>query len=353
MKGLLLVFLLVFTGQSIRSFATPHEESSKFAIGSIYYFGYEGIDLTKVQERLPVRVGDLVSLDKRDMWGSTRKVIERVTGRPSTEISPVCCDASHRLILYIGLSGESYRPLSTVKPQGNAHLLEAAVNLYDKKMEALVNAVQRGASDEDDSMGYAVSKDPAARKIDLEVRAYAAKRGPEFEDVLRGSSDAHQRQVAAELLGYADRSPAQIGSLAAAVNDADRDTRNNAVRALAILARAKDSGSLNVDPAPFIALLFSGDWSDRNKGSLLLFELSAQRDPSLLSELRGHVLQPLIEGARWDLGHAYPFLVILGRIADMSDKQIYELIDEGNIDRIIQAAQHVQESSPVARAQQN
>ena len=47
------------------------------------------------------------------------------------------------------------------------------------------------------------------------------------------------RAAAATLLGYANRSRAQIDALVHAANDTDRVVRNNAVRALGVLASAQ------------------------------------------------------------------------------------------------------------------
>jgi hypothetical protein len=100
--------------------------------------------------------------------------------------------------------------------------------------------------------------------------------------------------------------------------------RNNAVRALGVLASAKDTGGITVDPTPFIALLYSGHWTDRNKSSLLLAQqLKRSRDPILLKALRDKALPPLIEGARWgDPGHSIVFLDILGCIEGVPDAEL-------------------------------
>jgi hypothetical protein len=61
----------------------------------------------------------------------------------------------------------------------------------------------------------------------------------------------------------------QVKALAQAVADPDDEDRNNAVRALPVLSAARNTGPLLIDPQPFITLLFSGKWTDRNKGSIL------------------------------------------------------------------------------------
>lgn len=343
MKRLSLVILpLLFLAISSHAPAASPDESPAFQVGEIYYFGYQGLDLKKLQANLPVHIGDTVYPERRGFeWQAIRDTVKQVTGSAPTNIERVCCDESHNLILYIGLCGTSSHPFpSASPPRGSDHLEEAALKLYDQQETAMVEAVRRGASGEDDSKGYAISKDPATRQIDLAVRAYAAHRGPELEKVLRNAADPQQRRVSAWLLGYADRSTAQIQSLAKAASDADSEVRNNAVRALGVLASDRNAGPVGIAPGPFISLLFSGQWSDRNKGSLLLEKLTRQRDPALLAELRDKAFQPLIEGAGWDPGHAGFFLLILGRIANLPEDRLRKLVDAHDTDQIIQTAEH-------------
>jgi hypothetical protein len=56
---------------------------------------------------------------------------------------------------------------------------------------------------------------------------------------------------------------------------------------------------LVVRPAPFIDLLNSIEWTDRNKSSFALEMLTESRDPALLLDLRARALRSLIEMARW------------------------------------------------------
>ena len=86
---------------------------------------------------------------------------------------------------------------------------------------------------------------------------------------------------------------------------------------------------------PFIALLNSPVWTDRNKSSLALDDLSAARDPKLLEALRRDALTSLVEMARWKSeGHATPSLRILARIAGLPE----EAVKISDRERIITAA---------------
>jgi hypothetical protein len=335
-KGLLLLVLFCLgAGSSV--FA--QDEHIPFQVGQINYFGYGGIDLAPIRAQLPLHVGDTITFATFDD-AAIKSFITRTIGHPPTDVGTVCCDDSKRLLIYIGLGGTSSRLLPTANsPRGSDHLATGALKLYDRQMSALESAVRRGAAGEDDSKGYALNTDPALRQIELSIHRYAMTREAEFERVLRNAADPRQRRAASEFLGYVPRSSMQIKALAEAVSDSDEEVRNNAVRALSVLAAARNARPLAIDPQPFIALLFSGKWTDRNKGSLLLARLTESRDPVLLAALRKEALQPLVEGSSWsDSGHTGAFLMILGRIADIPEDKLQQMIAGGNSAAIIAAA---------------
>jgi hypothetical protein len=312
------------------------------AIGQINYFGYGGIDLQPIEAALPIKVGGVLSLDglesTRDLIGQR---IRGITGHVPTNIDFVCCDEHSHLLIFIGLGGTSSRtPPFRSNPNGPDHLEPAALKLYQQSMDALMAAVQRGSAPEDDSNGYALNSDAELHRIQLLIRAYALDRAPELERVLRDAADPKQRQVSATLLGYAKRSPSQVQGLADAILDPDSEVRNNAVRALMVLTSAKSTEPIHLNLTSIGALLSSGVWSDRNKASLLLDNLTASRDPATLHELRATALDALIEGASWhgDPGHAGAFVILLGRIANLSEEQLLPTPDAIAIARIIEKA---------------
>jgi hypothetical protein len=333
------LFLLVLFCLGTSSSVFAQDEHTPFQVGQINFFGYGGIDLAPLRTQLPLHIGDTISFATFDD-AAIRSFLTRATGRPPTDVNLTCCDNSKRLLIYIGLSGTSSRPMPTTSsPQGSEHLAASALKLYDQKMSALESAVHRGAAGEDDSQGYAISIDPALREIELSIHTYAMSREAEFERVLCKAADPRQRRIASEFLGYVPRSSAQIKALAQAVGDSDGEVRNNAVRALSVLAAARNARSLAIDPQPFIAMLFSYKWTDRNKGSMLLARLTEGRDPALLAALRKQALPPLVEGGSWsDPGHAYAFLMILGRIADIPEDKLGQMIEGGDGAAIIAAA---------------
>jgi HEAT repeat protein len=133
-----------------------------------------------------------------------------------------------------------------------------------------------------------------------------------------------------------------VPDLEYAMSDPDSGVRNNAMRALAIIAKYgydHPAARIKVSPDPFIKLLNSLDWTDRDKAGFALVQLMQTRDPVLLAELRQRALPALIEMARWKTpGHADMFCVILARIAGMPDKEIQSNLQRGEKEKIIAAA---------------
>jgi hypothetical protein len=187
-------------------------------------------------------------------------------------------------MVYIGLPGESYAPLTfNPAPAQNVRLPKAAVALRDDMENASMNAVMKGQATEDDSQGYALTNEPKTRKIQLAMREYALRNEGLLCQVLVSSSDAQHRATAAQMLGYPRQSDEQVNALVSASLDADDGVRNDAVRALMVLARAKPDVSTQIPPEPFVRLLRSAMWTDHNKASLLLLALTDSRDPKLLT----------------------------------------------------------------------
>jgi len=103
-----------------------------------------------------------------------------------------------------------------------------------------------------------------------QFRDYALRNEALVFDVLASSSGARHRAIAAQMCGYGRQSNEQIDALVHASLDGDDGVRNDAVRALAVLAGAKPQLAQRIPAATFIRLLRSGSWSDHNKGAALL-----------------------------------------------------------------------------------
>ncbi len=310
-------------------------------IGEIEFFGYGNIDVHNVRKALPAKEGDPFPGELKEsaamLAGISRAVKQRI-GRSPSDVSPVCCDERGNGIIFIGLGGREIR--YNPEPKGTAQLPPEALNLYQNFTAAVARAVQKGDAEEEHSKGYALAtNDPALRAAELAMHDYAVNHAALIEQVLSSSAADAQRIAAAELLGFAPESRSQIDALVRATRDSNETVRNNAIRALMVQA---DSGAALAKQLPateFIDLLCSGTWTDVNKASSLLVYLTRRRDPKLLAELKSRALDRLLEIARWRTGHADAGRMILGRIAGIDEARLTKLVESGDVNAIIAAAQ--------------
>jgi hypothetical protein len=312
-------------------------------IGAIDFFGYSGNDLNKVRASLPIHEGDLFEAMDSKVFETIERIRESIktsTGKPPTDVAPVCCDAHGNYMIFIGLAGNSNRKTSYhPEPKGKMSLPSNIVSLYRQLMELNGSLVSQGRATEDRSKGYALSTDESLRTKQLEARTFALRHQRLLSQVLRSSADPEQRTVASHFMGYARQSRSQTADLVWATRDADDGVRNNAIRALGVLAESNSKIAAQIPPGPFVEMLVSGIWTDRNKGGYVLEQISKSRSPKLLALLRAEALEALIEMARWQSGgHAASARTILGRIAGIEEKRLGEMIAAGEIEQIIEAA---------------
>ena len=121
---------------------------------------------------------------------------------------------------------------------------------------------------------------------------------------------------------------AVLPDLVQAARDPDEDVRNNAMRAIAVMADyAQDHPELGIeiDYTPFIEMLNSPIWSDRNKAIAVIHSLASGGDPALLMALREEAFDSLLEMARWQSpGHARWAFFTLGRVLGLKENDIRE-----------------------------
>ena len=121
--------------------------------------------------------------------------------------------------------------------------------------------------------------------------------------------------------------------------------RNNATRALAVIAMFAQRHprlGIHVPYESLVAMLDSPTWTDRNKSSFALAQITASRELALFALLRARALPSLIEMAHWfHLPHAGPALTILGRLAGMPDADIYRTLQRGDRAPILEAAKRI------------
>jgi hypothetical protein len=295
--------------------ATAMGQEAPKRLGLIEFFGAKGLDTAAVRASLPVHEGD--PFDPMKFNGSAVKAaVTNATGHPPTDLGMVCCDGGGNFMLYIGLQGANYREVKFhMRPTGKALLSPEFKKAYDASMDAWGKAVMAGHIDEDRSQGYSLLKDPVAREKQLAFRELVLRDEKSVNAVLAGAAEDEQRAIAASALGYARTSEQQVAALVEASLDASDSVRNNAVRALVVLAQAHPDLARKIPPEPFLRLLSSGSWSDHNKGVGLLDCLTMSGEPKVLDLLRAQSMDTLQEMAHWrNPGHAGSALAILQRL---------------------------------------
>ena len=287
-----------------------------------------------MRKALPIHEGDKVP----ESTDALKQAILQITGSEATDIAGVCCDDKGQSMVYIGLNGKSHRAFQyNPVPKGATRFPPDVIKLYDEEMDAVFDAVKRGDAGEDDSKGYALSNDPKLRSKQLAMRDYALRHEELILQALE-SADAKQRIAASALWGYAQQSKKQIVALVRASRDPDSTVRNNAIRVLDVLCSSNPKIAAEIPVSEFVPMLFSGSWTDRNKGTRLVELISANRDPKLLAQLRAEALDPLLEMACWrSPGHAYSARILLGRIAGIEEKLLTEMVNKGQLQPIIDA----------------
>jgi len=315
-------------------------QDKTFAIGEIEFYGYSHLQLDRIRTALALHEGDVIAIpDFPAAKEKIRESVKREVGRDATDVSFVCCDNHANLMIYIGLPGDSSRRFRyNALPKGSVRLPRSILDLYDRAMDLTMEAVQKQPA-EDNSKGYGLSAYPPLRETQLAIRKFAIHNELLIRSRLRSSAEPGQRRAAAHALGYARQSKAQIAALVHASRDADGTVRNDAMRALGVLALSSENISAWIPAEHFARMLNSGVWEDRNKAGLLLGVLSRGRDPRLLRLLRSEALDSLMEMARWrDPNHASDARMILGRIAGIEEGHLAKMVASGSVDEIINAA---------------
>lgn len=295
-------------------------------IGIIDLYGNRSVGENALRNALGLRVGDSISISRDSLVSR----LLRLRGVRNADVAAVCCEDG-RTILYVGIDelGTSVTKAATI-PSGKVRLPQSMLDAEQTFMHAMVEGVQKGIAGEDDSRGYTLYAYAPARAAQHPLLTYAAQHANVLRDVLAHSADAEHRAIAAQLLPYAGATQRAIDDLATSMGDPTETVRNNAMRALGVLAayaRANPALNLRVPVTRFSQMLNSIVWTDRNKAAFALMPLTESRDATLLQDLANTSMSALADMARWKSpGHAMPALVILARIAGIPDDSIFPMI---------------------------
>jgi len=308
-------------------------------VGSIDLYGLRKTTPQQVREALGINVGD--SLTALTLFEVPAR-LAALPGVASAAVDPVCCEDG-KTMLYIGVAEDSTPALDLrAPPNGASRLTPDVIQAGVAFDEAHTRAIMRGFMSEDVSQGHSLMADSVARMIQLQFVTLASKHLDTLRKVARTAADADHRALAVQVLGYAPNKASVVPDLVYAMRDPSSDVRNNATRALWVIAmygRQHPELKITVPYEPFIDLLNSLSWTDRNKSSLALLQLTESRDPKLLAALKARAFESIVDIARWtNPGHAMAGIMMLGRMAGIPDQEIYAMFERGERDKIIAAA---------------
>ena len=308
-------------------------------IGSIDFYGARKTTHAQMREALGLSVGDSVSA--LTLFTIPARLAD-LPGVGSAAVDPVCCEGG-KTMLYVGIIEEGAPEVKLHQPpEGVSRLSADVVSLGQAHGYAHQRAIMRGIVSEDISEGHSLVSDSTVRIIQRRFAAIAATNLDSLRTVLRTSADADHRALAAQIMGYAANKQSVVEDLVYAMRDPAAEVRNNATRALALiagLAQRRPELGIRVPFEPFIDLLNSLAWTDRNKASLALMQLTESRDPAMLAALKARAFDSIVDIARWtNPGHAVPGVFMLARMAGISDADAFAMYERGEKEKIIEAA---------------
>lgn len=290
-------------------------------IAAVEVYGARTVPPDEVRRAAGLEAGQPVPDDGRAIEARLR----RLSGVSDAQVSVVCCEDGGSVV-YVGIQEGASALALRPAPSGVVPLPDEIVSTETAFAAALQDAVEHGRTEEDHSAGHALMKDPRARAAQERFIDLAALYGDSLRTVLRESRFPLQRALAAEVLGYVPDKRSAVQALTPALTDPSPDVRNDAARALWIIAGyAQDKPELRaaIPLEPLIAMLQSVVWTDRNKASLVLMALTSTRDSAVLAMLESRARASLEEMARWTTGHALAPYVILGRMDGKDDREIF------------------------------
>jgi hypothetical protein len=331
------VLILLLSGMLAGPPAQQSEQQGP-TIGVIDFYGLRTVSESKAREALRLKEGD--APPESTLPAQLR--LEAIPGVLQSRLIFVCCNAG-KATLYVGLE-EKGSPATRFRaaPFGAAHLYADVLEAGAAYEKAYSEAEQLGEMGEDELEGHSMMRYPPARAVQQQFVKLAALHLAQLRDVLRTGANAGQRALAAQVLGYDADKKEVVGDLIYGMSDPSEEVRNNSTRAvwlIGMLAQRKPELGIQVPAQPFVDLLNSIVWIDRNKASLALTELTDKRDPVILAAVREHALPALVDMARWKaMVHAQAALFLLGRIGGLSDEEIQKDCDSGDRKAIIAAA---------------
>ncbi|MCW3116514.1 MAG: hypothetical protein JWM28_596 [Chitinophagaceae bacterium] len=309
-------------------FISSVSPAQPFQVGVVEVYGNYTIPENIIREKLGVAIGDVLQADSFSINKEvfTNRLLT-VPGVKRAHIAAVCCTPENKLILFAGIDERDSAVFSYRKsPVSKIKLPREITSNYNESMKIELEAIQKGNAGEDDSQGHALLNYPPAQPLAAKTMIYAKQYFVELRRVLHDSYDPGQRAVAAQVIAYAPDKKEIVNDLLSAVKDDDETVRNNAARALGVIAgyaNEKPELGINMPATVFIDMLNSVVWTDRNKGGFVLLKLTAKRDENVLDEMKKKAVPALLQMAKWkSTSHAESFYFLAGRLAGFSNQEI-------------------------------
>ena len=254
------------------------------------------------------------------------QTIEAIAGVFRVEVNLGCCDHAGKGTLTVGIV-EKGSPVMAFRavPVLPVRLPTEIIGTYRRCMDAWERAVRIGDNQDNVEEGHSLMANSEVRAIQLRLIPLAWKHFGVLRRVLRDSAFGEHRAAAAWVLGYAPDKASVTSDLVYASGDPDALVRNNAMRslwAIASLSTSKPELDIHIPGDPFIDLLNSIVSTDRNKALAVLSEITGNRPPNIMAELRGRALPVLAQMARKADG--FSAYLLIARMAGLAEKRIAE-----------------------------
>lgn len=311
-----------------------------FPVGEVELFGHTGLNEAAIRKELPIQEGkDLLLDDMLAVQSKLEQALIKTTGKKPTDMAIVGVNVKGKYMVFVGVAGPTVKTIAYRTGLTAGVILPAeATDLYKAFEARLLPAISSGGGAEDHSKGYALFSDPELTATQLKMRDFAVKNEPILRQVLDSAKDPVQRKAASMILGYVDHSQAQIECLVRAVSDPEGVVRNNAVRSLGVILKSDETAPKYIAAGVFVDLVRSGTWTDRNKGTMVLEELTKAREPKLMAQIRKEARPSLVEMAKWrNMPHARSALVILGRAAGIEEERLQQGLNKGDREMVLKA----------------
>ncbi|MGO9096497.1 MAG: hypothetical protein ACLQGV_14905 [Bryobacteraceae bacterium] len=305
-------------------------------IAAIDFYGSAPVDFARLRAAFPYQVGAPFKFG-RIALADTPAEFQKLVGDNRFSVCTVFIPDLHGAVLYIDVEPAAASVLVwNPEPVGAEKLPPEILALYEQDEDRAINGgIYAG---DETTEGYSLSKDPVMRANELKLIDYARAHAAAVYSVLNTSASRRDRIAAAWIAGYTPQDKAQIAALLGAVTDPNPIVRNNSIRVLAVLAFHDPNVARQIPPDPFIPMLHSLDWTDRNKALFLLVFVTTARDQKTLESLRRQAIEPLRQMSHWTAwGHASMALTLVGRIAGIPEERLQTLLASHNAAAILAA----------------